>query len=202
MDITDELMTLRQLNLNLENRLSELERDLETAEAERAALQEKLDQIREQHRAIMEEPCGDEKHCTCVPVLLEHVAELEKRLLAIRRIGEVCGKHDFCSSDFHHAMSIAAGGKTTDWLLDNREALAAENDALQARVRVLEEDARVLSDALVMPNLAEFVDDEPEWHREAWQKLTRVMGKYIPEGDMEFEALQKVLGIAPGEGNE
>lgn len=107
--------------------------------SERDALKEQLAQIAEQHRAIMEEPCGDEKHCTCVPILRSEIADLKKRLLAIRRIGEVChSSGDYSSSDFYGIMQIAGGGETTDWLLNRREELENENDALKARVRELE----------------------------------------------------------------
>ena len=44
-------------------------------------LQSQLAEIHDQQRHIMDESCGDERHCTCVPILKREVQRLKGELL-------------------------------------------------------------------------------------------------------------------------
>lgn len=80
---------------------------------------------------------------------------------------------------------------------ERAEKAEAKRDALQARVRELEEDARILSNALIMPQLAAYMEDMPKGCKDAWRKLVCIMEKYVPKDNEEFQELKEVLAAAP-----
>ena len=47
------------------------------AVAELAAVTQELHERDEQHRRVMDSPCPDEQHCTCVPILRAEIEQLE-----------------------------------------------------------------------------------------------------------------------------
>jgi hypothetical protein len=56
----------------------------QAAEIER--LKGNLNDIEDAHRAVMEEPCDDEKHCTCVPVLRREIERQYEEIKQLRKL--------------------------------------------------------------------------------------------------------------------
>lgn len=63
----------------------------DAARAELAALRSELDDWRNSARMVSGEMCGDEKHCTCVPLLRNRIAKLEA---ALAKADEVVYRED------------------------------------------------------------------------------------------------------------
>lgn len=47
-------------------------------------LEKQVEEFEKHFRSIMDEPCNDEAHCTCVPFLRTHLLELEKENAALK----------------------------------------------------------------------------------------------------------------------
>lgn len=81
-------------------------------EAENERLRAELAEIAETYRRIMDEPCGDEQHCTCVPVLRTENERLRTALREIIRLPPF-GSSSIAGimQDIAKAALDAAGGK-------------------------------------------------------------------------------------------
>jgi len=65
--------------------IEEAEKRIRALRAERDALEARLDEIAEQQRIIMAEPCdASQRHCTCVPVLRREVERLRAALETLK----------------------------------------------------------------------------------------------------------------------
>ena len=64
------------------------------------SLRKKLDELANYYKSIMEEPCGDEVHCTCVPAL-------RRKLVAAKKLAEAAD-----NGEWHNSDDCKAEGRT------------------------------------------------------------------------------------------
>ena len=88
------------------------------AVAELAAVTQELHERDEQHRRVMDSPCPDEQHCTCVPILRAEIEQLEAENQKLRDTNQrLCERPQL-------RVNVEA-------LVDDVERLEAENQKLR-----------------------------------------------------------------------